>query len=48
MRTGIVYTDFAHRADSIREHVIVMRANAAAKQAVRQAKVAPAKDKASR
>ena len=48
VRTGIVYSDFAHRADSIREHVMVMRANAASKQAVRQAKAAPAKDKGSR
>ena len=34
--------------DRIREHVIVMRAKAASKQAVRQAKAAPAKDKGSR
>jgi hypothetical protein len=44
VRTGFVYVDFAERADAIRESVIVMRANAAAKPAVRQA----AREKASR
>lgn len=44
VRTGFVYVDFAERADAIRESVIVMRANAAAKPVVRQA----AREKASR
>ncbi len=37
VRTGFVYADFAERSDAVRESVIVMRANAAAKPAVRQA-----------
>jgi hypothetical protein len=37
VRTGFVYVDFAERSDAIRESVIVMRATAAAKPAVRQA-----------
>ena len=37
VRTGFVYADFAERSDAIRESLVVMRANAAAKPAVRQA-----------
>lgn len=37
VRTGFIYADFAERSDAIRESVIVMRANAAAKPIVRQA-----------
>ena len=44
VRTGFVYAEFAERSDAIRESVIVMRANAATKPAVRQA----ARDKAPR
>jgi hypothetical protein len=44
VRTGFVYAEFAERSDAIRESVIVMRANAAAKPVVRQA----TREKASR